>query len=600
MLDLFSQALLSASFNTILWMYKITYSGGFIFALVAGLLIPTIYFDRPEKDLESDVSIYRICIIGSAILFIFGTLSPIVIPFLAVAFLEGSLPSGMQFSFPIPTLLLIILTIVGMISHIYLRRWLTPKHNELRNKITQKSKLTRDEKTDIRTIRDVLPDGLDYDPEDFFNESKGIFVGLSIERKPIYMPIDVFRKQHGDILGTTGAGKGVASAIILAQAILYGEAVFVGDPKDDEWAPHVFKYACEKAGKPFHLINLRKNEYQLDLLAGISPDELEELLVAGFSLAEKGDVADFYRIGDRKAARVSSSFASDCKTLRELFNTDYVQGIAETEKAFYGKLEELAGMNAINSSNGVRLQEIFDTGGCCYIIGSLRNSKIITAQRMILIRLYQIAEARDRINNIPRPVAILLTEFKYHISKSAMEGLGAIRDKGVHILMDHQSIADLKDCPADLNPEFVVAAVVENSKFKIVYRIQDPDTAEWIARMTGTILVDDETRTIETSKVLTESVTSDRQIRQADRHFVDSNMLLSLKDGTGFIFTSVSLPTQVLISPIKVTKKELTLSIAPPLTDSYTESNELNTLDFDDDFDPEDMDFDEFELEEDK
>lgn len=600
MLDLLSQALLSASFNTILWMYKITYSGGFIFAIIAGLLLPTIYFDKPEKDLESDVSLYRIYIFGSGLFFIFGTLSPSVIPLMAALFLKGRLPSDVHFSFPLPTWLLIVLTILGAVLHIYVRRWITPKHNELKNKLTQKSKLTRDEKTDIRTIRDLLPDGLDYDPEDYFDESKGIFVGLSIEREPIYMPIDVFRKQHGDILGTTGAGKGVASAIILSQAILYGEAVFVGDPKDDEWAPHVFKYACEKAGKPFHLINLRKNEYQLDLLDGISPDELEELLVAGFSLAEKGDVADFYRIGDRKAASVSALLASECNTLRELFNTEYVQSISETEKAFFGKLEELARMNCINSSNGVRLKEIFDSGGCCYIIGSLRNSKIITAQRMILIRLYQIAEARDRINNVPRPVAILLTEFKYHISKSAMEGLGAIRDKGVHILMDHQSIADLKDCPADLNPEFVVAAVVENSKFKIVYRIQDPDTAEWIARMTGTILVDDETRKIETSKILTEGVTSDRQVRQADRHFVDSNMLLSLKDGTGYVFTSISLPTQVLISPIKVKKRDLKLSISPPLTDSDVTSSEHNSLDFDDELDVEEIDFDEFELKEDK
>lgn len=58
--------------------------------------------------------------------------------------------------------------------------------------------------------------------------------------------------------------------------------------------------------------------------------------------------------------------------------------------------------------------------------------------------------------------------------------------------MDHQSIADLKDCPADLKSDAVVGAVVDNAKFKLVYRVMDPDTADWVARMSGTILVDDE------------------------------------------------------------------------------------------------------------
>ncbi|MBN0795803.1 hypothetical protein JTL88_34080, partial [Pseudomonas aeruginosa] len=121
-----------------------------------------------------------------------------------------------------------------------------------------------------------------------------------------------------------------------------------------------------------------------------------------------------------------------------------------------------------------------DEGGCCYVVGSMRNSKIITAQRMLLVRLYQLAEKRDRVIDVPRPIAVYLSELKYHLSRSALEGLGAARDKGVHIIMDHQSIADLKDCPADLKGDAVVGAVVENAKFKLVYRVMDPDTAEWV------------------------------------------------------------------------------------------------------------------------
>ncbi len=367
---------------------------------------------------------------------------------------------------------------------------------------------------------------------------------------------------------TTGAGKGVATGILLYQSILAGEGVFVMDPKDDEWAPHLYRKACEDAGKHFALIDLRKQQYQLNLIEDITPDELEELFVAGFSLAEKGQESDFYRIDDRKAARMAAQFVSDntSATIRDVYNGDYVQSIAEKIKAFFGKIEELALLNAINSPEGFSLKKIFDEGGCCYVIGSMRNSKIITAQRMLLVRLYQLAERRDRVTDVPRPIAIYLSELKYHLSRPALEGLGAARDKGVHIIMDHQSIADLKDCPADLKGDAVVGAVVENAKFKLVYRVMDPDTADWVARMSGTILVDDELRKAKTDNMLTETIDSERTIRQAERFFIDSNMILNLPDFVSFIFTTKTLPSASLISPIKVRKRQLKIfSVSPDI-----------------------------------
>ncbi|MDH8479235.1 MFS transporter, partial [Klebsiella pneumoniae] len=95
--------------------------------------------------------------------------------------------------------------------------------------------------------------------------------------------------------------------------------------------------------------------------------------------------------------------------------TDFVQSLRQAAPAFFGELEEVALVNSINATNGFSLKEVFDEGGCCYIIGSTRNQKIISAQRMILTRLIQIAETRDRINSTPRTVAIFLDELKYHL-----------------------------------------------------------------------------------------------------------------------------------------------------------------------------------------
>ncbi|CCN39745.1 TriK protein [Vibrio nigripulchritudo FTn2] len=558
MLTLWEVKLIEFAITIFYTLYKFTYYFGGVLSLISGLIVPTIYFDKPERSEDGTVT-RRLLIVIAISLLIFGTLSNLVIPSLVFKIQSYYTSEPAKLSYSALAYTFIPLWFIGCFLHVYLRRKLAPLLNQILRGSTKKTEVSRDERTDIRTVREMLPETVDYNPFDYIDLKKGVFIGLDINQQPQYIPVSVFQTQHSDILGTTGAGKGVASGILLYQAIMLGEAVFVGDPKDDEWAPHVLKKACEDAGKPFYLIDLRKLEPQLDLLAGASPQDVEELLVAGFSLAEKGDNADFYRIDDRKAARKAPLLAdeNDLSSLENLFASDYVQGIKDDIKAFHGKMEEMSLIPAINAVGGVNFKEIFDKGGCCYIIGSMRNAKIISAQKMILIRLYQITEQRDRINSVPRPVCIFLPEFKYQISRAAMEGLGAIRDKGAHIILDHQSKADLKDCPADLDGEAVVGAVVENCKFKLIYRLQDPDTAAWVSEMTGTILVDDETRRVETTKYLTEKVEGERQIRSGERNLVDSNMLLSLPKRCGYIFTSTDIPKPTLMAPIPSRKADL-------------------------------------------
>ncbi|AJC66950.1 type IV secretory system conjugative DNA transfer family protein [Dickeya zeae] len=545
---------LSPIVNGMLALLIFTQQHQLMLALLSGLTLP--FFASMKSGERQTAPFWKKGIIAFSLLcFLFGTMAPVVIRFFQWVYQTRIATRYSLATWPI----LIILTATGIIFHIILRRALNPELDKIKKRLVKKTTLERELRTDVRTVRSLLPETLHYDPLDYIDLNNGIFLGMDRDKQPMYLPLNDWQKQHADIIGTTGAGKGVAAGILLYQSILADEGVFVMDPKDDEWAPHLYRKACEDAGKPFALIDLRKQQYQLNLIEGITPDELEELFVAGFSLAEKGQESDFYRIDDRKAARMAAQFVSDnpSTTIRDVYNGDYVQGIAEKIKAFFGKIEEQALLNAINSPEGFSLKHIFDEGGCCYVVGSMRDSKIITAQRMLLVRLYQLAEKRDRVTDVPRPIAIYLSELKYHLSRPALEGLGAARDKGVHIIMDHQSIADLKDCPADLKGDAVVGAVVENAKFKLVYRVMDPDTAEWVARMSGTILVDDEIRKAKTDAVLTETIDNERTIRQAERFFIDGNMILNLPDFVSFIFTTKTLPSASLISPIKVQKRAL-------------------------------------------
>lgn len=526
-----------------------------ILSLLAGLTLPFI-FHLPREERKNAPFWLKSVACVSIFFFISGTLSPLTIQVLSYFF--KSLDNNILFRVPL-WIMNITFTAAGLIFHIIARRLLAGEIDNLRHRMIKKSKLERNTRTDVRKVKELLPDSTEYNPLDYIDLKKGIFIGLNKDDQPQYITLKEFRTQHAAIIGTTGSGKGVTATVLLYQAILSGEAVFVEDPKDDEWAPHVLREACKKAGKKFTLINLNKLNYQLDLLADISHEQLEELFNAGFSLAKKGEASDFYRIKDRRAARNTAAIYEKGMTLRDLFNTDFVQALREDVPAFCGELEEIALVNSINAKNGFSLKEVFDEGGCCYIIGSTRNQKIISAQRMILTRLIQIAETRDRINSTPRTVAIFLDELKYHLSRPAMEGLGTARDKGVHIFMAFQATDDLRDCPSDLNGDSVIGAVIENAKFKLIYKIQNPETAEWAAKMTGSILVDDEMRKVRTDLSLTEKVDTDRMIRQAESYYIDSNMFLNLPEKVGFVFTSTELPRATKMFQVQVKKENIGL-----------------------------------------
>ncbi|ECN7190017.1 type IV secretory system conjugative DNA transfer family protein [Salmonella enterica subsp. enterica serovar Newport] len=526
-----------------------------ILSLLAGLTLPFI-FHLPREERKNAPFWLKSVACVSIFFFISGTLSPLTIQGLSYFF--KSLDNNILFRVPL-WIMSITFTAAGLIFHIAARRLLAGEIDNLRHRMIKKSKLERNTRTDVRKVKELLPDSTEYNPLDYIDLKKGVFIGLNKDDKPQYITLKEFRTQHAAIIGTTGSGKGVTATVLLYQAILSGEAVFVEDPKDDEWAPHVLREACKKAGKKFTLINLNKLNYQLDLLADISHEQLEELFNAGFSLAKKGEASDFYRIKDRRAARNTAAIYEKGMTLRDLFNTDFVQSLREDVPAFCGELEEIALVNSINATKGFSLKEVFDEGGCCYIIGSTRNQKIISAQRMILTRLIQIAETRDRINSTPRTVAIFLDELKYHLSRPALEGLGTARDKGVHIFMAFQTTDDLRDCPSDLNGDSVIGAVIENAKFKLIYKIQNPETAEWAAKMTGSILVDDEMRKVRTDLSLTEKMDTDRMIRQAESYYVDSNMFLNLPEKVGFVFTSTELPRATKMFQVQVKKENIEL-----------------------------------------
>ena len=463
---------------------------------------------------------------------------------------------GKKYFVPDNHLILFVLGfIVSSVVWFYALRAFISWWDRARQSLIKRTSLQRDTRTDIRLVGQQLPDvAKQYNPEKYFKKKGQLFLGLNELLKPIYISSELWRSSHCDFIGTTGGGKGVAAGVALTQSVNQGEATIVIDPKNDEFLPYVMGQAAKKARVPYYYIDLLGDSPQWNPFQNKSNYEIEELFSGAFGQASQGGIDDVHRGRDRACARrFASEMVSEYRSTKEVFESLLVKFPGEMKEAnkFRDDLEEIVSTPVINIVDGIDLAQAIEEGAVIYVRGSMRNPRALKLQKMFVLSVMQHCENRDRES--ARHVCIFLDEFKYLISKPALEALGAIRDKRAHVLLAHQSLGDLRDCPKDIDPESIVSSVNENCRLKLAYKINDPDTANWLANMSGRILVDDEMRTIRTGMAMAETSEPERRLMQTERCLVDTNMLLSLPKSCAVLYGN-GLACFVFMSPIKVKK----------------------------------------------
>jgi len=456
---------------------------------------------------------------------------------------------------------------LGIGGMFYWHRVWAPRLNAIAAKLTKTTQLERNRRTDVREIAQFLPAAIGgYDPTKFIKPKRGLFVGLDEKKKPVYINNEDSRIQHILLTGRTRSGKGVAAQIIIPQQIARGEYVVVLDPKVDAWMPHAFRDACIRAGKPYHFLDLRQNApAQCNPFQGCDAETTENMLVGGFSLTEKGEAADFYRLADRKAARQCARWlpTHPGATARDAM-ASLGEDWAKTAPAFHAYMQEMADLDAVNArSGGIDIAAGEQSGGCLYVVGDMINPRIIRMQRMILLRLLFLAKNRKVLDAQPRTISVFADEFKVHISRPFMVSIGASAGWGLHAILAFQSLQDLADCPADLDKDMVRGAVMENCAVQISYAIKDPDTAEWLSRSTGTILVDDETRAIKKNIAQAETVDTERRVSMAERALIDTNMYMNLPSRCAVLTMPGRLARFVYTSAPKTVRSEAAITPTP-------------------------------------
>ena len=440
---------------------------------------------------------------------------------------------------------------LGFFICILIDRIFTPSIEKVKATVTQKSGTQRDARSDIRTIGESFTEILEYDPVPYFKKD-GWFFGLGTDGLPIMHKGE--NLPHLQITGASGFGKSVELASLGYQAILKGETLIHFDPKQggDEWTAHVLRQAAQNMGVPFYFINLCSPVPQINILQDATIAQKVNLLVRLLNLEKNDSNADYFRTKSRKMARFIAKNYEENMTLREL-SCLYGQYIQDQEAdGFADDLEELAEVDAINAKQGLSLKEVIEKGHVVYIAGDWEDPKNVMAQRMILARFIQIVSERDNTET-PTQVCISLDELSFQNSKIFGDAIKIIRDKCLHFILAHQSLSDLRDVPQNMDAKAFEGAVLTNCPLKFTYRAVDTETAQYFSDLSGKILIDDEARNVETTISLSNRVVGEKQIRQAERNFIDFNMMLSLPKNTGVLFGN-GLAKVATVYPVVVEK----------------------------------------------
>jgi hypothetical protein len=327
-------------------------------------------------------------------------------------------------------------------------------------------------------------------PRRYFDFRRGAYLGLADNKAPVYLPWSKLAETHVQIMGTTGSGKSVAASLILVQSIEIGQNVVAVDPKCDRHLPGILAASAKRASRRMRVLDLNpEHGPQFNILAGATATQIEDLFVAGFSLQAQGDVADYYRGKDRDAAAYAAQRAATegLASIPALFAALASDETVLGADNFWRQFRILASLPCTQAEGGLDLAACLANGDVLYIVGSADNERVKLLQRMVLQRILQLIKARDR-RTAQTHVRIFLDEFKHTLSPLALTTLGVIRDFGCSVILAHQSMGDLKECPG-VAPEAAHGAVVDNTSLKIVYRIGDADHAETLAKLSGQAIV---------------------------------------------------------------------------------------------------------------
>jgi hypothetical protein len=379
--------------------------------------------------------------------------------------------------------------------------------------------------------------------------------------------------RHVLTVGSTGGGKTVSQAAIVAAHIDAGMAAIVVDPKGDRRLREVLRSSAAAAGVRFREWSPSGSTIYNPIATG-NPDEIADKALAAHEWSEPHyEMATRRLLGLTLATmRAAGYWPPTLSGLVEHSHPDRLDvladqaggEVAERVRAYVDGLDggarsDLRGGRdrlailaegelgrrldpALGDGEEIDLARALDQGEVVYF--RVDADRYPLAARLLAAALItDLASLAAGRQADPTAAVVLIDEFGSLASAQVSRLLARCRGAGVSLILGTQSLADLRAVGA--GDDTLTEQVITNVGYTIAHRIADPDSAERLARMAGT--EPDWTRTEQVAPgVFSSSVGASTRTRERD-FVVGPDAFKRLPQGRAVVINPTSTPPAEIV-----------------------------------------------------
>ncbi len=412
-------------------------------------------------------------------------------------------------------------------------RYMLPKLSALGRRFRVRQ--SGDELSDIRMEKDKLK-AKDFLPKKYYKKGY-MFYGLNQNNKPIYDPIEKWKKQNVKIIGPTQTGKGVEIGVQLDQAIRKNMTVFFLDPKPDHHAAHIMYQACQETGRNFIYLDLNDGTQGTwsPFSGGTFRDRRSRLHFA-LGLNDTGKESDFYKASEREI--IDQEIDGWSGSINDLIHK--LQKQKDLVKRTLSNLSEWKQVDTFHpkQNKGFSIEKSLEENAVVYIRASIDDQIVVKAATLFIMETVQ--ELKRLFNDGRRKehFYFCIDEVRFMISDMLADALATVVGFNSTFHVAYQSILDIRNLKdANLNAQAIEQSVNINCKTTLCYMAADSETAEWASLLSGTIQKTvSRMEEVRVTRHGAELWSPDRTLNKAEENLIPENMMKMLPERIGALF----------------------------------------------------------------
>lgn len=432
-------------------------------------------------------------------------------------------------------------------------------------------------------------------------DESSIFLGHDSETKrPIHLKED-FRTAHTQVIGSTNAGK-TASVILpwALQDIEKGRGLLIIDGKADRgFLNKIYSYTVKHTRqKDFHLFSLAQPSISstYNPFCEGTPEQIAERVFSTLELTDpyygslqfsalRTVVALLIRRGEKPMPGVVRELLRNKEALEgwliDLEDKNLIRDVMallqdrddEFQKKYSGLVTALGHFSQgitsplYNTRNPeIDLMEVILRKKICYFqLPTMQFPFLGAATGKLVLQSLQSAVSEIQVGSrVPDSLfSVYLDDFNDYIYPGFASVLNKSRSANVGVVFSHQSLGDLEK----VSPDFK-QIVLTNTNIKVIMRSNDPDSAEFFAKMIGT-QSREKTTERRTRTLFGSQDTGDQSVREAEEYLFHPNLFKSeLGRGEGVMV--IPHPNGTEVKKIKLTTFPDLASLSLPVRDLPT------------------------------